>query len=107
MSVSFAKSLEKWLSESLERIDYYDIFRPRTCHSSRHALKRERFFQCSACSYLADLDYIAAINIYRVYQELRKKRFSLTQAKPVPYMATGIPLNRPSGDSTHLLMMSG
>ncbi|MFX1520307.1 MAG: zinc ribbon domain-containing protein, partial [Promethearchaeota archaeon] len=61
----------------------------------RHAIKRGRFFQCSACSYLADRDYIAAINIYRVYQELRKKRFSLTQAKPVPYMATGIPLNRP------------
>jgi putative transposase len=74
---------------------------------SRHAIKRGRFFQCSACSYLADRDYIAAINIYRVYQELRKKRFSLTQAKPVPYMATGIPLNRPSGDSAHLLMMSG
>ncbi len=71
---------------------------------SRHAIKRGRFFQCSACCYLADRDYIAAINIYRVYQELRKKRFSLKQAKPVPYMATGIPLNRPSGDSTPLLV---
>jgi putative transposase len=73
---------------------------------SRHAITRGRFFQCSACSYLADRDYFAAINIYRVYQELRKKRFSLKQAKPVPYMATGIPLNRPSGDTVHGLLQT-
>jgi IS605 OrfB family transposase len=73
---------------------------PRT----RHTLTRGRFFQCSACCYLADRDYIAAVNIYRVYQEKRKKRFNLKQAKPVPYTATGIPLNRPSGDSTPLLV---
>ena len=29
-------------------------------------------------------DYIAAVNIYRVYQEQRKKRFSVKNAKPVP-----------------------
>jgi len=69
---------------------------PRT----RKAIKRGRFFHCTSCSYLADRDYIAAINIYRKYQELRKKRFSLKHSKPVPYMAAGIPLNRPSGDST-------
>ncbi len=74
---------------------------------SRHAIQRGRFFQCSACCYLADRDYIAAINIYRVYQELRNKRFRLKSAKPVPYMATGIPLNRPSGDSTPLSRVSG
>jgi IS605 OrfB family transposase len=71
---------------------------------SRQTIKRGRFFYCGACSYLADRDYIAAVNIYRVYQELRKKRFSLKHAKPVPYTATGIPLNRPSGDSTHVLL---
>jgi len=74
---------------------------------SRHVIKRGRFFHCTSCCYLADRDYIAAINIYRMYQELRKKRFSLKQAKLVPYTATGIPLNRPSGDSTHLRIVSG
>jgi len=74
---------------------------------ARQALKRGRFFYCGSCSYLADRDYIAAINIYRMYQEMSKKRFSLKHAKPVPYMATGIPLNRPSGDSTQRLMVSG
>jgi len=78
---------------------------PRT----RYAIKVGRFFYCSSCNYLADRDYIAAINIYRVYQEMRKKRFSLKHSKPVPYMAAGIPLNRPSGDSTHrpLQVVSG
>jgi len=80
------------------------IGEPRT----RQAIKSGRFFYCDACRYLADRDYIAALNIYRVYQELlRNKRCSVKHAKPVPYMATGIPLNRPSGDSTHLLMVSG
>ncbi|WP_287585579.1 transposase [Candidatus Borrarchaeum sp.] len=73
---------------------------------AHQVLKRGRFFYCGACSYLADRDYIAAVNIYRVYQEKRKKRFSLKQAKPVPYMATGIPLNRPSGDSIHRLVQT-
>ncbi len=59
--------------------------------------KRGRMFHCLSCSYLADRDYIAAINIYRMSQAQRKKRYSLKYAKPVPYMATGIPLNRPSG----------
>jgi IS605 OrfB family transposase len=70
---------------------------------NRQLLKRGRFFYCGACSYLADRDYIAAVNIYRVHQEWRIKLFSLKQAKPVPYMVTGIPLNRPSGDSIHSL----
>jgi len=74
---------------------------------ARQVIKRGRFFYCSSCTYLADRDYIAAINIYRVYQELCKKRFSLQQSKPIPYMATGIPLNRPSGDSTHILIVGG
>jgi len=74
---------------------------------SRQVIKRGRFFYCAACTYVADRDYIAAVNIYRVYQEHRKKRFSIKHAKPVPYMATGIPLNRPSGDTTHLLHVVG
>ena len=74
---------------------------------ARQVIKSGRFFYCGSCTYLADRDYIAAINIYRVYQERRKKRFSLKHSKPVPYMATGIPLNRPSGDSTHILIVSG
>jgi IS605 OrfB family transposase len=74
---------------------------------TRHALTRGRFFQCTSCCYLADRDYIAAVNIYRVYQEHRKKRFSVKQAKPVPYTATGIPLNRPSGDSTPVVTVGG
>ena len=57
------------------------------------------------CGYLADRDYIAALNIYRVYQERRKKRFSLKHSKPVLYMAAGIPLNRPCGDSTQLCIV--
>jgi hypothetical protein len=55
-------------------------------------------------SYLVDRDYIAAVNIYRVYQELLKKRFSLKYAKPVPYTATDIPLNRPSRDTASTLL---
>ena len=78
------------------------ISEPRT----RQVLKTGRFFYCEACSYLADRDYIAAVNIYRVYQERRKKCFGIKHAKPVPYMATGIPLNRPSGDTTHVLIQT-
>jgi putative transposase len=78
------------------------ISEPRT----RQVIKSGRFFYCEGCSYLADRDYIAAVNIYRVYQERRNKRFSIKQAKPVPYTATGIPLNRPSGDSIHVLLQT-
>jgi len=78
------------------------ISEPRT----RQVIKRGRFFYCRACSYLADRDYIAAVNIYRMYQEKHNKRFSLKQAKPVPYMATGIPLNRPSGDSIQVFLQT-
>jgi putative transposase len=73
---------------------------------NRQARKTGRFFYCDAYSYLADRDYITAVNIYRVYQERRNKRFSLKQAKPVPYTATGIPLNRPSGDTTQRLLQT-
>jgi putative transposase len=74
---------------------------------ARHVIKCGRFFYCVTCGYTADRDYIAALNIYRLYQELRKKRCSLKHSKPVPYMVTGSPLNRPSGDSTHVLIVSG
>jgi IS605 OrfB family transposase len=76
---------------------------PRT----RNMIKSGRFFYCDVCSYMADRDYIAAVNIYRMYQEKRKRRFSLKYAKPVPYTATGIPLNRLSGDTTHMLQKVG
>ncbi len=74
---------------------------------ARHVITSGRFFYCDVCSYVADRDYITAVNIYRLYQEKRNKRFSITHAKPVPYTATGIPLNRPSGDTTHLLQIVG
>ncbi|MFX0114507.1 MAG: zinc ribbon domain-containing protein, partial [Candidatus Hodarchaeota archaeon] len=61
-----------------------------------------RFFACSHCGFTADRDYIAALNIYRMSQEQRKKRYRLKNAKPVSYRGTGIPLNRPSGASAHL-----
>ncbi len=61
-----------------------------------------RMFQCSSCAFLADRDYIAALNIYRMYSEQRHKRYSIKNAKAVPYMATAIPLNRPSGASPQL-----
>ncbi|MHA2496718.1 MAG: zinc ribbon domain-containing protein [Candidatus Hodarchaeales archaeon] len=57
-----------------------------------------RFFSCPSCEFTADRDYIAAINIYRMHQARQKKQYHLKRAKPVPYMATGIPLNRLSGD---------
>ncbi len=66
----------------------------------RRQNKRGRMFECPACLFLADRDYIGALNIYRMYQEYRQKSYSIKQAKSVPYMATDIPLNRPSGAST-------
>ncbi len=55
------------------------------------AEKRGRFFHCPECGFIADRDYIAAINIYRAsfidYQEIK----SLAQTSPVPYMDSGIP----------------
>ncbi|MFX1521855.1 MAG: zinc ribbon domain-containing protein [Promethearchaeota archaeon] len=76
------------------------ISEPRT----RQVVKSGRFFHCPSYTYMAIRDYIAAINIYRVYQELCNKRSNLKHAKPVPYMAAGIPLNRPSGDFSHLFV---
>jgi IS605 OrfB family transposase len=61
-----------------------------------------RFFCCGHCGFTADRDYIAALNIYRMSQAHRKKRYHLKHAKPVSYKGTGIPLNRPSGASAHL-----
>jgi IS605 OrfB family transposase len=63
-------------------------------------IKTGRFFHCTQCSYLADRDYVGAVNIYRMYQEHLNKRHSIRFAKLVSYTGTGIPLNRPSGAST-------
>ncbi|MFX0062137.1 MAG: zinc ribbon domain-containing protein [Candidatus Hermodarchaeota archaeon] len=52
-----------------------------------------RFFYCPHCQYTADRDYIAAINIFRMYQQQRKKNFTLINAKPVSYIGTDTPLN--------------
>jgi IS605 OrfB family transposase len=41
-----------------------------------------RFFYCVNCQYYADRDYIASLNIYRLSQEQRKKRFSLKTTQP-------------------------
>ncbi len=61
-----------------------------------------RFFSCPHCHYTADRDYIASVNIYRMYQEQQHKRFHLTLARPVSYMGAGIPRNRPRGASVQL-----
>ncbi|MFX0064971.1 MAG: RNA-guided endonuclease TnpB family protein [Candidatus Hermodarchaeota archaeon] len=50
-----------------------------------------RFFYCPHCHYTADRDYIAAVNIFRMYHQQRKKRFSLINAKPVSYIGTDTP----------------
>ncbi|MFX1286461.1 MAG: RNA-guided endonuclease TnpB family protein [Promethearchaeota archaeon] len=63
-----------------------------------------RFFLCPHCDYTADRDYIASINIYRMYQEQKHKRFHLKLAKPVSYMGTGIPRNCPRGASVQISM---
>jgi IS605 OrfB family transposase len=61
-----------------------------------------RMFHCPACGFFADRDYSAALNVYRMFHEQGQQRYTLTHAKSVPYMATDIPLNRPSGASPQL-----
>ncbi|MFQ5980965.1 MAG: RNA-guided endonuclease InsQ/TnpB family protein [Candidatus Heimdallarchaeota archaeon] len=69
---------------------------------ARQSAPQGRFFLCPHCHFIADRDYIASVNIYRIYQEQQQKRFRLKYATPVPYTATGSPLNCPSGASAHL-----
>ncbi|MFW9917373.1 MAG: RNA-guided endonuclease InsQ/TnpB family protein [Candidatus Thorarchaeota archaeon] len=69
---------------------------------SKKVQSEGRFFSCPSCEFTADRDYIAAINIYRMHQAHRKKQYHLKRAKPVPYMATGIPLNRLSGTTAQV-----
>jgi IS605 OrfB family transposase len=66
--------------------------------------KKGRFFSCPACGYMADRDYVGAVNIYRMFREHQHKRYSLRFAKPVSYMGIGIPPNRPGGVSAHFRM---
>ncbi|MHA2054449.1 MAG: zinc ribbon domain-containing protein, partial [Candidatus Hodarchaeales archaeon] len=70
----------------------------------RVKIRTGRFFWCPTCTYVADRDYVGAVNIYRMFQEHHRKRYSLRFAKPVSYMGTGIPPNRPGGVSTHFRM---
>jgi IS605 OrfB family transposase len=90
----------RWTSSYCPRCEQkgLKITDPRT----RCKNPKGRMFHCPSCGFLADRDYIAALNIYRMYQEQRKKRYSLKYAKSVPYMATDIPLNCPSGASPQL-----
>jgi len=53
---------------------------------TRKAIKRGRFFYCDACTYLADRDYIAAVNIYRKYQELRKNALIKNRKKSLSFL---------------------
>ena len=56
-----------------------------------------RFFSCPFCSFSADRDYIASLNVYRMYENRRQKRFALRFAKPVSYMGAGFLRDRPRG----------
>ena len=69
--------------------------------STKTVDKLGRFFSCPRCHYTADRDYIASINIYRMYQEHLKKRFHLKLSKPVSYRGAGSPRNRPRGAPVH------
>lgn len=69
-------------------------------------IKTGRFFYCPSCSYSADRDYVAALNIYRVFRlntsllkSCQLHHQTLHTAIPVLYQSSGTPLNRPSGDS--------
>ncbi len=69
--------------------------------STKTLNKLGRYFSCPRCLFTADRDYIASINIYRMYQEHLKKRFQLKLSKPVSYMGAGIPRNRLRGAPVH------
>ncbi len=71
---------------------------------SKNGFKEGRFFSCPHCRYSADRDYIGSVNIYRMYQEQRKKRYRIKFAKPLSYMGIGIPCNRPPWASVQVLL---
>ncbi|MFX0061638.1 MAG: zinc ribbon domain-containing protein [Candidatus Hermodarchaeota archaeon] len=62
--------------------------------TSKPEAPKGRFFYCPHCHYTADRDYIATVNIFRMYQQQKKKKFSLINAKPVSYIGTVTPPNR-------------
>ena len=72
--------------------------------ASRLVEKEGRYFYCSLCRFSADRDYIGSLNIYRMYQEQRQKRYRITHAKPVSYTGTGIPPNCPGGASVQVFL---
>ena len=69
--------------------------------SNKTVNKLGRFFFCPNCLYTADRDYIASVNIYRMFQEQLKKRYSLHHSKPVSYMGAVIPRDRLRGSPVH------
>lgn len=70
--------------------------------SNKTVNKLGRFFSFPHCHYTADRDYIASLNIYRMYQEHLKKHFHLRFSTPVSYKGAGIQRNRPHGAPVHL-----
>jgi len=60
-----------------------------------------RYFYCPHCHYCADLDYVGALNIYRVYRALqrstKKLKYTISTARPVFYKKTVSPPNRHGG----------
>jgi len=50
-----------------------------------------RFFHCPECSFTADRDYIAAVNIYRASFINYRTIKSLKDTSPIPYTDIGIP----------------
>ena len=53
----------------------------------RRRTVRGRFFHCPHCHFVADRDYVGALNVYRRYCAQQKQNYSLKTAPLLPYMA--------------------
>ncbi|MFX0209644.1 MAG: zinc ribbon domain-containing protein [Candidatus Hodarchaeota archaeon] len=102
LGIRVKRVLARWTSSSCPRCGQKGKKIRDPC--SKTVVKKGRFFYCPHCHYSADRDYLGALNIYRMYQEWRKKRYSLKLAKPLSYMGIGIPCNRPPGASVQILL---
>ena len=82
----------------IERINpkYTSSYCPR-CGCKGHKIRdpkikkqdtKGRFFSCPNCSFMADRDYNAALNIYRVFLNTKQKKYTIFQAPTVTYKAT-------------------